>query len=568
MGGVYFVLTISHKDVVDYVFRSVGKTFSAEFVERYFPIRTFAIGRSIIAGLWLVLAATLFYFQKLLRVHFSQFYFYCKGASVSLGHCLRSDIQAAGSKRFFFAVIPVSIFLFQLFLAATWPFQYDEAWTYNYHIGNNFFASFLLPNNHNFYTVVAYFFNKLPLPHEVSIRLPLILGSFTAFIFFYYFLRQSLGRRPSWLGALFFYSSCPVTFYSFYARGYLFVILFAIIFLVASYKWIVSRCLNKQALILLSIAFVLSVYSVPTGIYFFIPSYLVLFGECYRINKSKVKLLLLSAGICLFILLLLNIPSLISGHGANLAKVAQGANEVDGAFLKTYLHANEYFNLGTEGFGGALYILTVIIIVVLFRLVTKKEYYLLWICFLGLVIPFFFLYVQKVMLAERIMVHFIIYFSLVFACAVQQLTNHLSFIKIKSLKHGSVVFVLSALLVTLNVHAALNHYYFNWSLEPDRSIKKMATAMKNSGIDSLYLFAAYAKPGMEYYYKIDSQQITIMMPHTGSLDYSDYDTTQQYQSIIWETDRPAPIQNGRYKIVHKDESFTLAVPSSFKEFKY
>ena len=562
LGGVYFVLTISHKEVVDFVFASVGKAFGNEFVERYLPVRSFTIGRSIIAVLLLLLAAMLFYFQSALRLQIGLFYVYCKRAIASLTNCLQSDIQTADNKRLFFAIIPIGIFLFQLFLAAIWPFQYDEAWSYNYHIGNNFFASFLLPNNHIFYTIVAYFFNKLPFPHEVSVRLPLILGSFFAFIFFYYFLRQHVGKRTAWIGALFFYSSCPVTFYSFYARGYLFVILFAILFLVASYKWLVSQCLNRQALILLSIAFILSVYSVLTAVYFFIPSYMVLVWECYKVNKSKMKTLMLSIGVCIFILLLLNTPSLISGHGANLAKVAQGQITLDVPFFKLYLFANEYFMLGTKAFGGALYLFTFVIIVVLFRFTERRKSYPLSICFLGFAMPFFFLYVQKVFLAERIVVHFIIYFSIVFALLIQQVAKYLDFKMFRVVNHWLFLFLFSALLVTINLHAALNHHYFNWSLDSDKSIKKMATVMKQRGIDSLYLFADYAKPGIQYYYKIDQMAITLLMPQVGSLDYSKYDSTQLYPSIIWETDRPVPVKTDRYRIIHKDERFTLALPES------
>ena len=53
------------------------------------------------------------------------------------------------------------------------PLQYDEAWSYNYYIGNGLWQSFLLPsNNHKLFTFIAWWFNLLPFDKLFLIRTP------------------------------------------------------------------------------------------------------------------------------------------------------------------------------------------------------------------------------------------------------------------------------------------------------------------------------------------------------------------------------------------------------------
>src|SRR5580765_6942930 len=65
------------------------------------------------------------------------------------------------------------IFLRSLYYILTRDLQYDEMWSYNYFTASPFYFTF---------------FNWLPLPGKIQIRLPVLLGGLAACSFLYYYL--------------------------------------------------------------------------------------------------------------------------------------------------------------------------------------------------------------------------------------------------------------------------------------------------------------------------------------------------------------------------------------------
>jgi hypothetical protein len=110
-----------------------------------------------------------------------------------------------------------------------WPLQYDETWTYNYNIGNSFWQSFLVPQNHTFFTVISWFFHLLPIDPQISMRLPNLFAGLAMIIIFFFFIKRYVSLNAALIATFFLATCCSTVFYMLYARGYLFVMLFTLI---------------------------------------------------------------------------------------------------------------------------------------------------------------------------------------------------------------------------------------------------------------------------------------------------------------------------------------------------
>ena len=352
--GSKFLLDIKYEIAVEYVYRLIGKQVPIAVIEEYLTKGSFNNSRLLFIFFLFVLLNVVLIHRKKIKSLFVLLFKSGKKGFIEIVQTKIKDVKLLGKERISFILLLSVIVFFQLYQAWFRPLQYDEAWSYNYHIGNSFIASFAIPNNHFLYTIVAYFFDKLPFPNEFSIRLPLILAGFTSYLLIYYLLRQQFSINVSCVSSIFFYSSCAVTFYTLYARAYIFVLFFALLFLIAAYKWIESRFEKKELLVWVFISFVLGVYSVPTSLYFFFPSFLVIVYNVSKSNRPKLKSIVFGGFISFAIIIILYFPILFSSHIDNLVAAGSSERKLNLNFLHNYTVYNEDFHFGLKKFNGSL----------------------------------------------------------------------------------------------------------------------------------------------------------------------------------------------------------------------
>lgn len=103
------------------------------------------------------------------------------------------DMKIFFKKYFSLIYILIVYILFSLYKIITIPLSIDEAYTYNLFVSKKLWdcvSFYPAPNNHILYSIIAWFFNIIPINKLILLRLPLIIiGCFGIFIFYKYFLK-------------------------------------------------------------------------------------------------------------------------------------------------------------------------------------------------------------------------------------------------------------------------------------------------------------------------------------------------------------------------------------------
>ncbi len=169
-----------------------------------------------------------------------------------------------------FVTTVIANIIVKLYYLLNFPITYDEAWTFLNFTDRSIISSvtyYSAPNNHIFNSVLTNIFNHLPLPVTVRLRIPAFIAGILFLIVFYIFSRRWLGHKVAVLLLLILSFLTPQLFYSFAARGYIFVLLFATICYFISIRLTETITNESRNLFYFSVCSVLGFYTMPSFLY-------------------------------------------------------------------------------------------------------------------------------------------------------------------------------------------------------------------------------------------------------------------------------------------------------------
>ena len=184
---------------------------------------------------------------------------------------LKKEIQKfqLEKKEKVYLIFFLSLYLiYGIFHILNFPLFIDEALTFNGYSSQNLITiitNYKEPNNHIFFSLIAHFFNYLPFPTLINLRLPNLLLGIIASLIFYFILRSKYNRKIIIIPHLFFTFCYFFTFYSVFARGYMLIILATIVCYYCIEKLI--RKFKIKYLLIYSITSIIGFYTIPVFLY-------------------------------------------------------------------------------------------------------------------------------------------------------------------------------------------------------------------------------------------------------------------------------------------------------------
>ena len=544
------ILSSDYSEFTTYLALSLQKPEWEKFIQVRFTASAFATAR------WAIIVITILYLATGLLLIFrgSQFLMYWNAMLHPIrkktGRKITEFNSMPSYARWLFLLLLVFILIKAGWYIIYWPLQYDEAWTYNYYIGNSFWQSFLLPhNNHIFFTATAWFFQWLPVDPQISMRLPNLFAGLALIILFFFFIKRYLSINAALFSTFWLATCSPVVFYMLFARGYMFVLLFTLVVL-----WIqiilIEDSRRKLFRFALLPAIVLGYWSNPVFMY---PHaavgltmiFCLVMQKDWKALWQNISIHFLSV---LFVIILY-LPTLLSSHIHDLVNVG-----VKHSFDSSIIWKPFYYNSWFIFWGLKKDYIVLIAIVFLFILTffsRKPIETLQWFAPASILVLLLFSVLQSLPLAGHITIFFSISVAIMLAFIFRTVEMKMTVNKI-------ALIILVAGIAILNSIGAHRHHWFTWSVDYDKSAKKIAEIMIGKNIRSCYLAVNYYKPHLEYYYKIKGKKLIVSLPDSVSQDYRDF-TPEEQEIVITRNNRPSGLALPDYRQFYKDETITAYI---------
>lgn len=459
--------------------------------------------------------------------------------------------------RWTFLVLLAGVALKAFWYILVWPVQYDEAWTYNYFIGNSFWQSFLMPyNNHTFFTVTAWFFHWLPLDPQISMRLPNFFGGLLLVIVFFFFIKRHISLPAALLATAWLATSCPVVFYMLYARGYLFVMLFTVIALWLQVLFIRNN--RKKffgAILFLSLA--LGYWSNPVFIY---PHTAIGLTGIWLLLQKKYpsafwKNFLVHVLAVIFVLILY-LPILLTGHLQDILNA--GTREV--FTLHILWKSVEYNSWFVFGFREGYYVLFVLAFLFVLSIMKYRQLPVLPVFVIAsYLVILLFSVVQSQPIAGRMAIFFSVAVTIQLALILHHTQKKLTAVR-------PLFILLVTAIAAFNSIVAHRHHWLNWSVPYDKSAKKIAGILEENDISTCYLTINYYKPHLEYFYKIKGKKLRLSLKDTASQDFRPLVPSEQEAVIMRYSEMPI-LPAGVFRQLYQDETAVVFVRKDLAERK-
>jgi len=343
----------------------------------------------------------------------------------------------------------ISLYLiYGIFHILHFPLFIDEALTFNGYSSQNLITiitNYKEPNNHIFFSLIAHFFNYLPFPTLINLRLPNLLLGIIASLLFYFILRSKYNRKIIIIPHLFFTFCYFFTFYSVFARGYMIIILATAVGYYCIEKLI--NQFNTKYLLIYSIASIVGFYTIPVFLYASGTFILYLFINFYK-NKNqlfillKYHILIALSVFCLYtpIIMYNGIDAIINNEWTKkipTSEIIEGFKS--GALLNMY---DKITGLKS------LILISIFLITLLFlyfRRSTLNEKRDIQFILFAFLLPFLFLFVQHVIPGTRTWCYLIVPFSLGIGLILNRIIN---FIAIPN----SLILTGGLLILTINFY--------------------------------------------------------------------------------------------------------------------
>jgi hypothetical protein len=363
-------------------------------------------------------------------------------------------------------------------------------------------------------------------------------------ILFFFFIKRYISLHAALISTFFLATCCPVVFYMLYARGYLFVMLFT---LIALWNQLIALEDKRSGFykVILFAAIVLGYWSNPVFLYPHVVIAATTFLFIIKKRKSKsLRSNFIIHALSLVFVIILYLPTLLSSHIHELADKGVQQSFGTGIFWKSFFYNSRFI----FGFDKAYILFFLIILAFVWISIKRKQFDLLQ----GFVLTsfaaiFLFSFLQSLPLAG----HITIFFAISTAIVLAYIFNSIKISK-------SVLFLMLGGIAIFNSYMAHSHRWFNWSVEYDKSAKKVAKEMLKKNIQSAYLMVNYYKPHLEYYYKIKDKKIRLSLADSASQDFKPFSPTEHEVVITRSNESPGLILSA-YREFYKDETVTAFI---------
>lgn len=431
-------------------------------------------------------------------------------------------------ERLFFCLLLTIFCIRGLLQIYRYELQYDEAWTYNHFISNGFFVSAISPNNnHILYTLLACFFDYLPLTAKYALRLPVYLGGIATCILFYCMLRSFFKWQWAMLALAWFAFSPAICFYSMYARGYIFQIIFTVLATWTSLK-IASNKTSKYFWNIWIIANILGFYSVPT--YAYVWGILNVFLAIHVFRKlvnwkhfiwSNIVVLL---GTCI-----LYFPFLVTNGLNTLIDIASTEAPQGELFINYQDKVADWVLLGA----GRLTSVYWFWMLMLFFSIpiwwkTKHDFIrrIIELTFLFLLFPSVLNLTIGTQPPYRVWCFLTIFIGILIALLGSFYTS--------KYRSSTLIIVIALILSSFSIWRTEVHYAIRWSADLDRAVKKIGTVLLENNFSEVYLFSNYDKPLLTYYYLRAEKRLKVYMSTMDSKNYAPFIDAPIYEVVLWD----------------------------------
>ena len=362
-----------------------------------------------------------------------------------------------------------------------YPVYIDEASTYLDYASKNISSiasNYEEPNNHVFFSIIAHIFQFIPIDHLISLRIPnLIIGVFTT-TFLYLFIRSFYGHKGTVLPHLFFTFSYFFTYYSVFARGYMIIILMALICFYCVLQ--LSKDFNKNYILIYLICSIIGLYTIP--IFLYVSSTLVLFQFILFKKETSKLLLLLKYHIIIGIVTFLLYLPIIYFNGLDSIINNQWTKKLPLNQVIDCFKDRSVLGLFDKLIGiNSFYLIVLFLITLLFiylKKATFNEKRIIQFIFISFLLPFVFILVQRVIPGTRTWCYLLIPLTLGVTLIYSKIIELFKLKTILSYTAGVIIiFLFSVIFHKSHPHAAK---------EKDFTITQLSEQLQKRKYSSIY----------------------------------------------------------------------------------
>ncbi|MFK7935485.1 MAG: hypothetical protein AB8G22_18360 [Saprospiraceae bacterium] len=437
-------------------------------------------------------------------------------------------------KRILIFILALSTIL-NIWRCASYPFLYDEIWTFLYFTRQLPFISLVIypaPNNHilfSFLTSLSHFVGCADL---WSLRwLNALVYPLNILIFWLLHCRL-INRKSAIWGTILFAFALPIAFYATYGRGYQLLLLFFLINLLTLSYYKVAHW-RKASLVIFTLSGIAGFYTIPTFLY----AYAILGGTfllTYRHWNDWWQLIKISLFIAIVVVILYSPIYLIYGSFGNLSD--QLVTIVMSTPLMWWSKTAEYMLkvlrfLGANQLWGVLLFLNALVCSSYFF--NKRRYrFLSYLTWTSLLLPIIAFSLQSVAIPERTWIFICVPLSINGGWLLHQFAI--------SIQSKWITIIPIPLLTILFIYFQNNSAYWSGIYQNTVSCQRTAIQLSKSGNRSYFINNESIKPFLTYYHLEQSPPPTIKMTQRSSVDYHQLTAMDKFDILIFTTKEKLP----------------------------
>lgn len=253
------------------------------------------------------------------------------------------------------------------YFSVTLPYDYDEAFSYLYFSGMGMLSSWFfypLPNNHVLYNILSSVALHFPLPIVPATRLCSLVAAVIATWYFFKLLTKCVSRTSATMATALLVFSYPFLLYATQARGYMLLLLCALVCIYSTVNIIGGEARRKYYTLFI-ISSTAGFFTIPSFLYCFLPVSFILFFNAVRLKNYREIKSTVGANLAIIIGTLTLYTPIIWRNGFNALTSNNGVVARGSEYIKDNIenHLAETWDLLTSYLGVNIYIWPLLVII-------------------------------------------------------------------------------------------------------------------------------------------------------------------------------------------------------------
>ncbi|MES2645618.1 MAG: glycosyltransferase family 39 protein [Bacteroidota bacterium] len=411
-------------------------------------------------------------------------------------------------------------FLLSYYKVFNLDITYDEAWNYNYIIGNPPYFSFLVFNTYPLYHFIASVIDWLPGDSVILARSISIISGWFLLLFGYYMLQQFFGKKIAFLLVCLLLASPLFILYSAFAKGIVLSTLFSSIQLYCFEK-INSRQSKRHVIIFYITAFLNLICLSTTLVFTTILSAGLIFQSP---KKNKRDLAIKYTGLTILVIVLSAFFYLPLFFSSDISSIINNPQSNRIKPLYAFFYETSILFWGNR-------MVNIILVFIGALLVFHKRYNQKILAPLE-VICLTALFVFFKQLPDRTLCFLLLPYLLIIGALLQYIAGLIKKPLIKSISYGAVI------LLSLFSNVVFTNRYINPVNENKFLAKEISNWMLHNHVKTCYVqhpdFWVFY-PIIEYYYSKNKQHWKLNNNQPNSVRYLPYSASDKYDCIVTDS---------------------------------